>query len=432
MNRFVIAIIFAFGCSALATAQCTNTWQYGSAAAPTTVGSSATMSTCNYQDEYSYATGVVAGNVYTVDYSLGGCITVHSGSSGGPVVSFGTAPVTFTATVSGTYYFSYNTSCNNCNTATNCGTSTIQLVSAPGGGGGGGCVGGSNNTCATADPFCTGTAYNYCNSTGVADMGAYDCLSTTPNPMWMYLNVSTSGSITIDIEQFDNSGWGIDVDFALYGPYNSLSSACNINGNTATVDCSYSIFATETAVIPSAVAGQYYVLLITNYEDVGGYIQFSQTGGTGATNCSIVLPVDLLGLEAANSGEANVIKWKCLTETNTKSFSVERSANGAEFELAGTVAAAGNSATPTSYELADAAYRKNQINYYRLKQEDLNGRVWHSAVVEVDNRVAGAPYVIKRVDMMGREIDPVSFEGIYVEYLSDGTVRKGCCKLTGN
>jgi hypothetical protein len=44
------------------------------------------------------------------------------------------------------------------------------------------CVGGQNNNCATADPFFTGTAYNYCNTMGVSTSGAYNCLSSTPNP----------------------------------------------------------------------------------------------------------------------------------------------------------------------------------------------------------------------------------------------------------
>jgi gliding motility-associated-like protein len=157
------------------------------------------------------------------------------------------------------------------------------------------CIGSNNSSCSVADPFCTGTAYNYCNTTGVASTGGYSCLISTPNPMWMYLNIQTSGAIDILIEQFTTTGTPIDVDFALYGPYTGISAACAaINGSTSTVDCSYSSAATETANITSAVAGQWYMLLITNYNGAAGYIEFTQTGGSGATNCNIVNPSCLI------------------------------------------------------------------------------------------------------------------------------------------
>ena len=166
----------------------------------------------------------------------------------------------------------------------------------------GACIGGQNNNCATADPFCTGTAYNYCNTTGVASAGAYNCLLTTPNPMWMYLNIATGGNIDIQIQQFTNAGTGIDVDFALYGPYSSVAAGCaSVTGSTTPVDCSYSTDFTETANITGAVAGQFYLLLITNYNGSSGYIQFSQTGGSGSTNCSIVNPCDITSLTATST-----------------------------------------------------------------------------------------------------------------------------------
>src|SRR5690606_12068862 len=102
--------------------------------------------------------------------------------------------------------------------------------------------------------------------------------------------IQTGGNIDILIEQFTTAGTPIDVDFALYGPYASLAAACPITGATPQVDCSYSPAATETANITGASAGQFYMLLITNFNGQAGYIEFSQTGGGGSTNCSIVVP----------------------------------------------------------------------------------------------------------------------------------------------
>ncbi|MBL4706684.1 MAG: hypothetical protein JKY54_19295, partial [Flavobacteriales bacterium] len=110
-----------------ANAQCTNTTSYASATAPS--AGTTTISSCQYQTEYNTISGVVAGNTYQSTYSGGGCITVHEGTPGGPVVSFGTSPHTWMATSSGTYYIHYNTSCTTCGTATNCLTSTIAFIS---------------------------------------------------------------------------------------------------------------------------------------------------------------------------------------------------------------------------------------------------------------------------------------------------------------
>ncbi|MFT7611185.1 MAG: gliding motility-associated-like protein [Parvicellaceae bacterium] len=147
--------------------------------------------------------------------------------------------------------------------------------------------------CATADPFCTGTTYSFPNNTGTSSEAGpnYGCLTTQPNPAWYYLQVSTSGNIDIGISQITGAGSGIDVDFICWGPFGSATGACTA-GLTAgnTVDCSFSPAPTETCNIPGAVAGQYYMLLLTNFSNQSGNISFSQTGGTGATDCSIVVP----------------------------------------------------------------------------------------------------------------------------------------------
>ena len=72
----------------------------------------------------------------------------------------------------------------------------------------------------------------------------------------------TRGASTIS--QQTAAGSGIDVDFALWGPYNSLAAGCG--GGTfpvgSPIDCSYSAAAQETASIPNAQVGQFYILLL--------------------------------------------------------------------------------------------------------------------------------------------------------------------------
>ena len=238
-------------------------------------------------------------NVYINHVSNTGCFyssTVFSGScgsltelnceSGAPLND---AHVLTGLTVGDTYYVqvSYPPGgpCGNNGYSEFC----ISVIPSP-------CQGGSNNTCLQAEPFCTGTSYSYCNTTGVASLGAYDCLGSTPNPMWMYLQIDNPGPIDIQISQFDNFGGTLDVDFAMYGPYASVADACNnITPFSPTVDCSYSIAAVETASFTAGATGEVYLLLITNFSNNPGYIEFSQTAGTGTTDCSITLPCSIAG-----------------------------------------------------------------------------------------------------------------------------------------
>lgn len=175
---------------------------------------------------------------------------------------------------------------------------------------------GSN--CATADPFCTGTTYSFPNSTNVPDAGSVGCLGSTPNPAYYYMEIDQNGSMTINISQTDNSGNGIDVDFICWGPFNSLNSACasNLFSNSG-VDCSYSTAAQETCVIPNAQIGEVYVLLLTNFNGSPGTITFSQTGGAGSADCSLLCGVT--GFTANPSA--------CAPATNTYSVSGTLSIN---------------------------------------------------------------------------------------------------------
>ena len=147
--------------------------------------------------------------------------------------------------------------------------------------------------CNQANPFCTGVNYNFPNSTNVNDLGMVDCLFSTPNPVWYFMEIDQNGPMTISISQMDAFGFGIDVDFALWGPYPSLAAGCG--GGTfpvgTPVDCSYSPSPTETATIPNAQIGQFYILLLTNFSNDPGTISFSQTGGSGSADCSFVCGV---------------------------------------------------------------------------------------------------------------------------------------------
>jgi len=148
--------------------------------------------------------------------------------------------------------------------------------------------------CADAEPFCSNAGVTYPASTGAGAAPAgpnYGCLFTRPNPAWYYLNMSTSGPVTITLT---NSA-SVDIDFIIWGPFADQASMCaGVFAGAASVDCSYSAASTEVLDIPNAQAGQWYMLMITNFSNQPTNITANQTGGSGVTNCDILCAISSL------------------------------------------------------------------------------------------------------------------------------------------
>ncbi|MFD2565179.1 T9SS type B sorting domain-containing protein [Aquimarina rubra] len=151
-----------------------------------------------------------------------------------------------------------------------------------------------------ADPFCsfTGIVFPNCNNTNASCVSSsevgpnYGCLATQPFPAWYYLQIEDTGALTFRISQSaneDGTGNQLDVDFICYGPFPDPVSPCTAQLTAANiVDCSYSADAVETMSIPAATAGEFYLVLITNFSEQPGFISFQQNGGAGSTDCSIL------------------------------------------------------------------------------------------------------------------------------------------------
>ncbi len=118
--------IVAGSCASVSPGPCTNTYSYLTATMPSTPGFFS-VGTCTFQGDYNTFNSVVAGRQYRSTYSLGGWITVRHTTPGGTVVTSGPSPLTWTATISGTYYVHYNTN-SSCGTASSCGTDYIECL----------------------------------------------------------------------------------------------------------------------------------------------------------------------------------------------------------------------------------------------------------------------------------------------------------------
>ena len=167
--------------------------------------------------------------------------------------------------------------------------------------------------CANAAPICTDYAYDFPLQTGTtSETGPeYGCLGSQPNPAWYYLQISTAGDIDMDLHA------GSDVDFIIWGPFSGVT--CNSSDLSAanTVDCSYSTAAQEWPSIPNAQVGEVYMMLITNYANIAQDFSLSQSGGTGATDCSIVIPCDITAISTTVDACANTSNQYSVTGSIT-------------------------------------------------------------------------------------------------------------------
>ncbi|WP_298900334.1 gliding motility-associated C-terminal domain-containing protein [uncultured Psychroserpens sp.] len=204
----------------------------------------------------------------------------------------------------------------------------------------------TNIICENAENFCAepGGALTTSNIVGIPDPTDIACLYSAPNPTWNIIQIGDPGLIEIEISQTDANDSGLDVDFVLWGPFDSLENACgnldlgcpNSGGdcpnNTSNpnfypygniVDCSYSGSAIENLTINDALSGEIYILLVTNYSDEVGTISISQTnsGGPDDGNITAEIEVDLgldqtfCGFESydiiADSPFADSYEWYC-------------------------------------------------------------------------------------------------------------------------
>lgn len=96
-----------------------------------------------------------------------------------------------------------------------------------------------------------------------------------------------------------------------------------------------------------------------------------------------ILPVTLNSFLAEKAGDRAMLSWSTSTEINSKEFGVERKdPNGKWLEIA-TAQAAGNSNTKRHYQAFDNMPLPG-MNYYRLKQTDLDGKITFSAIRTVN------------------------------------------------
>jgi hypothetical protein len=295
---------------------------------------------------------------------------------------------------------------------------------------------GANSSCVAPDPICSGSAINFTSTVTGLDAeddinpgNNYDCLFTSPDPTWYYLEIASGGNLVIDMSA------GSDIDYAIWGPFPDLLTAqANCNSYGLPLDCSYSTSATEQANVTGTVVGEVYVLLVTNYAGTVQTISINDApSNTATTDCTIVpLPVELTNFDGHKLENEIILSWTTVSELSNDYFIVERSVDGNVWEAIDLVNGNGTTTQTTNYESIDRNF-KGGTNYYRLKQFDFNGTIQYSDVIAIvannDINVSLVPNPAKSNFVLSTseyftQVDIINMQGITVESLEFDSIRK--------
>jgi gliding motility-associated-like protein len=182
-------------------------------------------------------------------------------------------------------------------------------------------VSSQNSNCGAAAPFCTGQTMNFPATTNVPNSQVgpnYGCLGSQPNPAWYFMQIANSGPMSIAMSANN------DIDFICWGPFPNLSTACNNLTAGNIQSCSYSGSSTETCSIANAIAGQFYLLLITNFSNQVQNITFNQNNanvpGAGTTNCGFVCVISGTSSGIICSGQSATISLGVNTSSAVNSY----------------------------------------------------------------------------------------------------------------
>jgi hypothetical protein len=92
------------------------------------------------------------------------------------------------------------------------------------------------------------------------------------------------------------------------------------------------------------------------------------------------LPVELISFEPKCIDNQTVIKWTTAAEINNSHFEIQHSIDGNSWSTIDSVQGAGNSTTVINYEQPVKVNSNQEVDYYRLKQVDHNGKSAHSDI----------------------------------------------------
>jgi|GEM_PF-5048241 len=226
-------------------------------------------------------------------------------------------------------------------------------------------------TTVQTDNAAAGCEYTYVAAQDANVAPATLCAASLENISWFSFTASTTGTVTITLSNIlcNNGGGGFQTGL--------LTGSCSSYtiGTSGAAVCVAAASGTVTYTIPGATAGKTYLIGMDG--NAGSDCHFSISG----TNVS-PLPIELIMFNARLNGNYVDLTWATATEINNDYFTLERSADGINFESIGRIKGAGNSLQEKYYYYQD----KNPligISYYKLKQTDFDKKESYSVIQSV-------------------------------------------------
>ena len=181
------------------------------------------------------------------------------------------------------------------------------------------------------------------------------------NDLWSY-NISANTWTWVDGDNnISNNG--------IYGTLGTPAAAnlpgSRYNGATTWLDASGNLWLMGGKGFPATGAAAGYLDDLWEYVDV------------------VVLAINWLDFTGMPLGKHTLLQWQTTEEQNNWYFTVQRSADGQNWQNIGTVPGAGSSTATNTYDFTD-----NQpgtgINYYRLELNDASDEAQYSKVISVN------------------------------------------------
>jgi len=283
------------------------------------------------------------------------------------------------------------------------------------------------------EEFDPGTTWTFTNGAGIQNYGGAENYGTTNIGLTPYPNSATV-TITSPVHDLTDCVSGLSISFYLSGiienGYDFMYFEYFNGGTWTTVQTFTGVQnALFTYTIIPNTATQFRFRLVTN-ATVNTYTTFPppQTNvyyydiTYFNIDCMTVLPIELVYFDGFVSEDKSVLLWTTFSELNNDYFTIERSQDGYDWEVIGTVDGAGNSSSVIDYRFFDN-HPHDGVNYYKLKQTDYDGRFEYFDIISVKHEEPKPKELVKIVNMIGQTVDE-TYDGVKVYVYSDGTTER--------
>ena len=199
------------------------------------------------------------------------------------------------------------------------------------------------------------------------------------------LNLNKSAAPGITVQNLAIELEGPSPGTGGYDQLNNTTGALNLNGGTLTVTL-------LNGYLPN-VGTSFTIATGTSRTGTFGTLNLPVDNARwtvtyNATNVVLTvalnLPVELLDFQAKRMDRQVRLNWATATEHDNRGFGIERSSDGRDFENIAFVVGKGDSDVRVDYTFDDPTPLAAQVIYYRLRQEDNDGKMEYSPVRSVE------------------------------------------------